>query len=670
MSIKKGSLNYTHNGTKINLTFDVGKLYKDDYIAITFATIKNRLMLNIKPKEEIIINNIELIDEIEYKETDRIFLNGFQSWTDSREFKINEKIPKINKLAYNKLNAYGDYSFYNYTGKNGILHSWSYTYIKRNANEVVFYGSLSENTGYTLFEHNTEKKTLNIKKECEGLKIQSDYKVFDIIFLTGKENDVFAEYFKSINPNNKLKAHICSGWTSWYYHYTNINNKIIMDNLEAFSKRQIPIDIFQIDDGYQNAVGDWLKTNSKFLKGMKYVADKINEKGYKAGLWIAPFICEKKSILYQTHYDWILKDNKGNPVIAGYGALWSGNFYALDFYNENVRDYLKTVFDTVLNEWGFDMVKLDFLYAAALIPRKDKTRGQIMTEAMQFIRNTIGNDKLILGCGVPLIPSYGLVDYCRIGADIGLQWEKEWLPNLTKVREIVSTENTLLNTIGRRHFNGNAFFNDPDVFILRKQNNKLTTEQKFTIFLINLIFGGLVFTSDNIEEYSEDEMHTYLSLFPMKDKKIKQVDIINNNLYKIMFEIEDRNYIAFANLGNKEIKAGLDVGKYFSNKTCEIVDEKNDIVLPPYTSICVLKIDEKKSIELLGGKGHIFSGSEIDTFKIKWLGSISLEYNPKSINRDTIYIKIPTDKEGYKVNGEFIKAEKINGINIIKVNLP
>jgi hypothetical protein len=37
MSIKKGSLNYTHNGTKINLTFDVGKLYKDDYIAITFA---------------------------------------------------------------------------------------------------------------------------------------------------------------------------------------------------------------------------------------------------------------------------------------------------------------------------------------------------------------------------------------------------------------------------------------------------------------------------------------------------------------------------------------------------------------------------------------------------------------------------------------------------------
>jgi alpha-galactosidase len=54
-----------------------------------------------------------------------------------------------------------------------------------------------------------------------------------------------------------------------------------------------------------------------------------------------------------------------------------------------------------LNEWGYHMVKLDFLYSVCLIPTKTKTRGQIMTEAMKFLRECVG-DKLILGCGVPL----------------------------------------------------------------------------------------------------------------------------------------------------------------------------------------------------------------------------------------------------------------------------
>ena len=56
-----------------------------------------------------------------------------------------------------------------------------------------------------------------------------------------------------------------------------------------------------------------------------------------------------------------------------------GGFYALDIYNEEVRQYLKKVFDTVLNTWGYDMVKLDFLYACCIIPYNNKSRGEITT---------------------------------------------------------------------------------------------------------------------------------------------------------------------------------------------------------------------------------------------------------------------------------------------------
>jgi hypothetical protein len=92
-------------------------------------------------------------------------------------------------------------------------------------------------------------------------------------------------------------------------------------------------------------------------------------------------------------------------------------------YNEGAREYLRSVFDTVLNKWGFDMVKLDFLFAAAMIPRLGKTRGEIMWDAMSFLREIVGPKKIILGCGVPLAASFRKVDYCRIGSDVAPWWE-------------------------------------------------------------------------------------------------------------------------------------------------------------------------------------------------------------------------------------------------------
>ncbi len=35
---------------------------------------------------------------------------------------------------------------------------------------------------------------------------------------------------------------------------------------------------------------------------------------------------------------------------------------------------------------------------------------------------TVSEIKIILGCGVPLMPAFGKVDFCRIGADVDLEW--------------------------------------------------------------------------------------------------------------------------------------------------------------------------------------------------------------------------------------------------------
>ena len=60
--------------------------------------------------------------------------------------------------------------------------------------------------------------------------------------------------------------------------YKCITEDIVTTDLESLSKVKSRIDIFQIDDGYQTAVGDWLSIDSKkFPNGMKYIADKIGE---------------------------------------------------------------------------------------------------------------------------------------------------------------------------------------------------------------------------------------------------------------------------------------------------------------------------------------------------------------------------------------------------------
>ena len=202
-----------------------------------------------------------------------------------------------------------------------------------------------------------------------------------------------------------------------------------------------------------------------------------------------------------------------------------------------------------LSKWHYDLVKLDFLYAVAILPRPNKTRGQVMYEAMEFLRKLVG-DKLILGCGVPLGSSFGLVDYCRIGADIHLSWEHRLLAFI-QLRERVSTRLALRNTIGRRHLAGRAFLNDPDVFILRKAKNKLTPTQQYTILLINVLLGDLLFTSDFVGDYEAEELAEFTTLYKWQHSQVEAVESAGE-LHKIFFTNNAQSYVAVANLSDKE----------------------------------------------------------------------------------------------------------------------
>ena len=312
-----------------------------------------RIRLSIHPKESIILQNLEIQKKRNYLLHERIFCNGFQSWSESKEFDLTEKIPVIKPFFTSKFHLQGDNHIKGIKRGKGHFHSWTYSYIRSN-DDLEFIGSLNENNAFSIVQHDTINGLMSIQKECNDLQLNHSFPILDITFLKGKEKQVFDHYFDLMNIQKPAKKAI-TGWTSWFNHFNKISEDIILGNADAFSKRKIPIDVIQVDDGYQKNVGDWLNIKASFPNGMGKIAKKIKSKGFKVGIWIAPFICEEKSEIFKNRQNWLVKDQKGKPLKVGYNSIWKSWFYTLDFYNQEVQKHLTSVFFTITEKWQYDL---------------------------------------------------------------------------------------------------------------------------------------------------------------------------------------------------------------------------------------------------------------------------------------------------------------------------
>lgn len=508
-----------------------------DYL-FDFELTQNSFKGKIIPKKSITLVRVEAIFPYSFKDTSKFYGNGYQAWTTSREYKKTDCMKDLIPLAKGQLKELAgissDWRFVKTPKHSGEFFSHTYTYIK-NENEFEFFGSLTERQGFTVFYADMNKDLLTVSKDVEGVTTDKEYELFDIFMYKGSYDEVFDRYFEKMNLKKPRIDHL-SGYTSWYNYFQKIDENIILRDLNALDPLKKQVNIFQIDDGYETFVGDWLDKNTeKFPNGMKYVADKIHEKGYLAGIWLAPFNLQRASRTYKEHPDWVIKGKNGRPLL---GCAGWGGAYTMDIYNNECREYIKHFFDVVLNSWGYDMVKLDFLYSQCMYPRNNKSRGTIMCEAMEFLRECCG-DKLILGCGVHHGASFGYVDACRISCDVDLKYTGKIYNTFMVNNEIPSAKNAINNAVFRRHLNGRAFVSDPDVFFLRYSNLKFTREQKLLLAGINHIFGDVLFVSDDANEYKHDDMNDAKILFEKSERKIISCDE-NDGVFTIITEIDGK----------------------------------------------------------------------------------------------------------------------------------
>jgi alpha-galactosidase len=316
----------------------------------------------------------------------------------------------------------------------------------------------------------------------------------------------------------RIRAQRISGWCSWYNLYASISEATILEHLRAaanFRDRfQVPLEVFQIDDGFTPEMGDWLDVKPQFPRGMAPLLEDIRKAGFVPGLWIAPLLVGNRSRLYAEHPDWVVKERASGMAIAPmtfYGEFrWhkrSEEYYILDITHPAAEAYLRGIFRTWRRDWGCAYFKTDFMHFGCEHGPKQARRHQeglsrmeIWMRMVRLIREEIG-DATWLACGSPIWAPIGWVDAVRIGRDIGVAWQGHY-----------SAESLLRDQCARNFANGIFWQADPDCILLRERFHNLTNDEVESLAMFAGLAGGVLMTSDQLEEISPERGRLFAEL--------------------------------------------------------------------------------------------------------------------------------------------------------------
>jgi alpha-galactosidase len=250
-------------------------------------------------------------------------------------------------------------------------------------------------------------------------------------------------------------------------------------------------------------MGDWLETGAAFGGNIQGVLKEIRERGFEPAIWVAPFIAEEKSHLFERHPDWFIKDAEGKPLRSDkvtFGGWRRGPWYALDGSHPEAQKHLEMVFRTMRREWGCTYFKLDANFWGAMHggrfhdPRA--TRIEAYRRGMRAILRGSG-DGFILGCNHPIWPSLGLIHGSRSSNDIKRSWDR-----------IASTGK---QNLYRNWQNGRLWWNDPDAVVLTGDLPLAEFQFHATVIYAS---GGMLLSGDDLTRISPDRLTMLKKLLP------------------------------------------------------------------------------------------------------------------------------------------------------------
>lgn len=439
-------------------------------------------------------------------------------------------------------------------------------------------------------------------------KIYSEKLVLLINGMTALES---LSYYANLSKNEMdaiFWSHIPTGWCSWYFYYSRVSEDLMLQNLKFLaSHKELPFEFVQLDDGYQRKrganrrIGDWIETNDRFPHGLEWLSQQILAEGFNAGLWIAPFLVSKVSDLYREHPDWVIHEKDGSPMEAEINPEWGlfNKFYALDCTHPEVQKWLHDLFTAITKKWGYKFVKIDFIFAAAIdgvFHDSTKTRVQAYRKGLEIIRDAVGTDTFILGCGAPLGPSIGLVNGMRIGPDTYYGFNQPflyWFLNkffFAGLGNMPSMKEALKIVVLRSFMHNYLWLNDPDCLLVRQKRSSLKLHEiQFEVTLLGLC-GGLVLSSDNLSELTPEDHEFIKFLLPASRKSAIPIDL---------FEADPPMYLKLEIAKSSLFDPYYLIGIFnWTKKSQEICISAEQFQLPKNSALHVFDFWEKRYFQL------------------------------------------------------------------------
>ena len=356
------------------------------------------------------------------------------------------------------------------------------------------------------------EKSLQVVVDTEGLELKPGETWELEEFTYRKDGDrsrmlgVLAERLSANHPPLRF-ASPPAGWCSWYCFGPRVTAEQVLDNLDFIAKNEPNLRYIQIDDGYQPAMGDWLETGTAFGGDVQGVLKKIRERRFEPAIWVAPFVAEKKSTLFNDHPDWFVRDDEGKPLhsdkvtFGGWRSIKEkGAWYVLDGTHPEAQKHLETVFRTMRNEWGVTYFKLDANFWGAIhggrFHDSRATRIEAYRRGMKAVIKGAG-DAFILGCNHPIWASMGLIHGSRSSNDIKRSWDR--------------IKSTALQNLNRNWQNGRLWWNDPDAICLMGELPANEFEFHATAIFAS---GGMMLSGDDLTKISKARLAILKKLVP------------------------------------------------------------------------------------------------------------------------------------------------------------
>jgi len=137
----------------------------------------------------------------------------------------------------------------------------------------------------------------------------------------------------------------------------------------------------------------------------------------------------------------------------------------------------------VVRDWGYDYLKIDFLLwaTAGASHYGGLTHAEAYRKGLAAIRDGLGTEAFLLGCGAPLQHAVGYVNAMRIGSDVHADWGGLQAP---------------ARAAGLRSFYHRAtWLNDPDGLVVRPPLSVAEAQVWTSIVALS---GGLTLFSDHL----------------------------------------------------------------------------------------------------------------------------------------------------------------------------